>query len=147
MIRPPEHDLNRTALTEAETAAEQARATAAHADPLLAVIADQLDGRTARWLDHLAATGQLSEAHRLAFAADEARGSVEQLLRRVELAGHDPQRVLADAVTHTSLDGATSVAQVLHFRIRSALEGRLTPQVDGYGDLIPRNTLPESEPG
>ena len=37
-----------------------------------------------------------------------------------------------------SLDGSTSVAQVLHFRIRTAHDGRLTPQVAGYADLLPR---------
>ncbi|WP_219417705.1 MobF family relaxase [Pseudonocardia nigra] len=139
VIRPPEHDPNRTALTEAETAAERARATATHADPLIAVIGDMTVGRTGRWLDQLAAADTLPEHHRVALAADEARTSLDQLLRSAELAGHDPTQVLRDAVTSSSLDGSTSVAQVLHFRIRTALEGKLDPQVSSFADLLPRD--------
>ena len=137
IIRPPDVDRNRTALTEAERAAEEARSTVAYADPLIAVIGDSLAGRTDRWLDHLAAAGDLPADHRVAFAADEARESVDQLLRTAELAGHDPAQVLRRAVTATSLDGADSVAQVLHFRIREALRDRLTPRLGSYRDLIP----------
>ena len=73
VIRPPEVDPNRTALTEAEPAAEEARATATHVDPLVTVIADLTAGRTQRWLDELAAAGQLPDHHRVALAADDAR--------------------------------------------------------------------------
>ena len=55
MIRPPEVDPNRTALALAEAAAEEARATATHVDPLVTVIGDLTAGRTQRWLDELAA--------------------------------------------------------------------------------------------
>jgi hypothetical protein len=144
VIRPPEQDRNRTALAEAEAAAEDARSTQSHADPLIAVVADLTAGRTGRWLDQLAATGDLSEHHRVEFAADEARTSLDQLLRTAELAGHDPAQVLRDAVTATTLDGSSSVAQVLHFRVRSALEGKLNPQVANFADLIPRD-LPEQD--
>ena len=147
VIRPPEHDYNRTALTEAENAADVARATATHADPLVEVIADLIAGRTGRLLDHLAATGELPKYHRVAFAADEARTSLDQLLRSAELAGHDPAQVLRDAVTATSLDGSTSVAQVLHFRIRTALDGKLAPQVASFADLIPRDVVLQDRPG
>jgi hypothetical protein len=147
VIRPPEHDHNRTALTEAETAAEQAQATATHADPLVEVIADLTAGRTGRLLDQLAATGELPEHHRLAFAADEARTSLDQLLRSAELAGHDPAQVLRDAVTATSLDGSTSVAQVLHFGIRTTLDGKLDPQVTSFADLIPRDIVEQDRSG
>ena len=127
VIRPPDIERDRTGLTEAEQAADRARSTAAQVDPMLAVVADTLAGRTDRWLDQLAATGTLPAHHRVAVAADEARTSLDQLLRAVELAGHDPAQVLADAVTAGSLDKATSVAQVLHFRIRAAYDGRLAP--------------------
>ena len=108
----------------------------------MTVIADLTAGRTQRWLDELAATGQLPDHHRAALAADDARTTLDQLLRTVELAGHDPRRALTDAVTASPLDGSTSVAQVLHFRIRDAHDGRLTPRVAGYADLLPRE-LPE----
>ena len=142
VIRPPELDANRTALTEAETAAENARSVAAHLDPLGTVIADVTAGRTQRWLDELAAAGHLPDHHRVALAADEARTALDQLLRTIELAGHDPAQALADAVTRTSLGGSTSVAQVLHFRLREAYRDHLTPQLDSYADLIPRH-LPD----
>lgn len=142
IIRPPEVDPNRTALTEAEDAAEQARATATHVDPLVTVIADLTAGRTQRWLDELAAAGHLPEKHRTALAADEARDGLDQLLRTVELAGHDPAQALADAVTAGTLDKSTSVAQVLHYRVRQAYRDRLTPQIGSYADLLPQH-LPE----
>ena len=105
---------------------------------MLAVVADTLAGRTDRWLDQLAATGALPAHHRVAVAADEARTSLDQLLRTVELAGHDPARVLADAVTAGSLDKATSVAQVLHFRIRTAYDGPArTPASPGMPTCCP----------
>jgi conjugative relaxase-like TrwC/TraI family protein len=146
VIRPREHDPNRGALREAEDAAEHAAATTTHIDPLIAVIGDSLAGRTARWLDRLAADSLLPERHRVALAADEARDSLDQLLRSAELAGHDPAQVLVDGVRSSSLDGSASVAQVLHFRIRTALDGKLDPQVGGYADLIPRG-LPEHDRG
>jgi AAA domain/TrwC relaxase len=142
IIRPPEVDPNRTALAAAEAAAEEARATATHVDPLVTVIADLTAGRTQRWLDELTVAGQLPEHHRVALAADDARTTLDQLLRTVELAGHDPRRALGDAVGASSLDGAASVAQVLHFRIREAYRDRLTPRVAGYADLLPHQ-LPD----
>jgi hypothetical protein len=108
-------DPNRTALAQAETAAEEARSTATHVDPLVTVIADLTAGRTQRWLDELTTTGQLPDHHRAALAAADARTTLDQLLRTVELAGHDPRRALTDAVTASPLDGSTSTAQVLHF--------------------------------
>ena len=147
VIRPPDVDPNRTALTEAEDATQHARATATHVDPLIEVIADTIAGRTAGWLDQLAADGTLPERHRMALAADEARTTLGQLLRTAELAGHDPSQVLRDAVTASSLDKSTSVAQVLHFRIRSAVGGKLDPQVASYADLLPREVPEHSRAG
>lgn len=142
VIRPPEQDPNTTALAQAEAAAEHERHVATHVDPMLAVVADATAGRTARWLDQLAADGDLPEQHRVALAADEARSSLDQLLRTAELAGHDPAEILRDAVTSRSLDGSASVAQVVHFRIRTALDGRLDANVSTFADLLPRD-LPE----
>jgi len=107
-------------------------------DRLAAEVADVTAGRTGTVLDRLAATGALCPEHRAAVAADEAFGSLDRLLRTVELAGHDPAAVLTAAVTERSLDGARSPAQVLHHRITTALQGQLTPRVTGAGDLIPR---------
>lgn len=143
VIRPPERDDTRTALTESEQHTERERSTLTHVDRMLAVIDDTTAGRTSRWLDQLAVDGSLPERHRVALAADDARTSLDQLLRSAELAGHDPAQVLRDAVTASSLDKSTSVAQVVHFRIRTALDGKLDPQVAGYADLLPRE-VPEA---
>jgi hypothetical protein len=143
VIRPPLLDDNRTALTESEQHAEQERSTLTHVDRMIAVIDATTAGRTSGWLDQLAADGSLPERHRISLAADEARTSLDQLLRSAELAGHDPAQVLRDAVTASSLDRSTSVAQVVHFRIRSALDGKLAPQVTCYADLLPRE-VPDS---
>jgi len=77
VIRPPQVDRDRTALAEAEAAAEHVRSTGAHVDPLIEVIGEQLTGRTGRWLDQLAAAGQLPDRHRVAMAADDARGTLD----------------------------------------------------------------------
>lgn len=147
VIRPPDGDRNRTALAEAEAAADRARSMAANIDPMLTVLDDALAGRTGRWLDELAATGDLPQEYRVAFAADEARESLDQLLRSAELAGHDPRQALASAVTATSLTGSTSVAQVLHFRIRSAMAGKLAPAVTSYRDLLPSDLPADTRAG
>lgn len=147
LIVPRDEGHNRTALAEAEQAAEQARSTSAVVDPMLSVIADVTAGRTERWLDQLAATGALPERHRVALAADGARGALDGLLRSVELAGHDPAAVLAAAVTDRSLDKSTSVAQVVHFRIRAALKDRLMPVMEGFRDLLPRELPDAVRPG
>src|SRR5207245_84588 len=99
-------DLTRTATTQLEQARELARATGTHLDPLTSVIGDVTAGRAARTLDQLAAGGVLPAQHRLELAADEAMGTLEQLLRRAELAGHDPEAVLIDAVTSRGLQHA-----------------------------------------
>ncbi|WP_165438432.1 AAA family ATPase [Pseudonocardia sediminis] len=143
VIRPPEQDPNTTALAQAEAAADHDRHIATHVDPMLAVIADATAGRTGRWLDQLTADGTLPEQHRVALAADQARSSLDQLLRIAELAGHDPAHVLRDAITARPLDGSTSVAQVVHFRIRTALDGHLDPHVSTFADLLPCD-LPEA---
>ncbi|MDN5749654.1 MAG: AAA family ATPase, partial [Pseudonocardia sp.] len=139
VIRPPEIEGNRTALTESETHATRERSILTHVDRMIAVIDDTTVGRTAGWLDQLAADGSLPEQHRVALAADEARASLDQLLRTAELAGHDPAQVLRDAVTSTTLDGSTSVAQVVHFRVRTALDGNLAPQITAFADVVPRD--------
>lgn len=147
IVRPPERDPNRTALTEAETAAEQAASTPALLDPLFEVIGETLTGRTSGWLDQLAAEGILPEPHRVAVASDDARGSLDPLLRSAELAGHDPAQTLREAIERGSLDRSASVAQVLHFRIRTALEDQLTPHVLGYSDLLPQGLSEASRVG
>src|SRR3954454_5078298 len=106
VIRPHDVDPNQTALSLAETATEDARATATHVDPLVAVVGDLTAGRPQQWLGELPATTAPPRDHRIAVAGGDSRRSLDQLLRTVELAGHDPHQALSDAVTASSLDGS-----------------------------------------
>jgi conjugative relaxase-like TrwC/TraI family protein len=92
-------------------------------------------GRTARLLDQLAADGHLSVEQRVLLAAEDGGTTLTRLLRRAELAGHDPHRVLADAVTSRPLHDARQLSNVLHHRIREAV--MLDPVGDRYADWIP----------
>ncbi len=74
-------------------------------------------GRTATLLDRLVDQGTLTPTQRAALAADEGTVSLARVLRQAELAGHQPDRVLRDAITSRDLAGARSLASVLHQRI------------------------------
>jgi conjugative relaxase-like TrwC/TraI family protein len=126
-----------TATAAREQADLDARSTTTHVDQLIDGVAQVTAGRTAAALDRLAADGVLSPDQRAAVATDEAFGSLERLMRTAELAGHDPDAVLAAAAEHRGLDNVASVAQVLHHRVTAALSGRLTPQISSVHDLIP----------
>jgi hypothetical protein len=129
----------RSATAQQEQTELDSVSTATHIDQLIDVIERHVTaGRTGVTLDELTATGALTGRQRKALAADEAYGSLERLLRTAELAGHDPDAVLATAVNERSLDGARSPAQVLHTRISRSLDGQLSPRVADVVDLIPR---------
>lgn len=110
-----------------------------HVDQLIAVAEQVTTGRTSAALDRLAAIGALSPPERAQLAADDTIWSLERLLRTAELSGHDPDRVLADAVATRDFEGAHSVAQEIHHRITHAPEGPLTPPLTSATDLIPRD--------
>jgi hypothetical protein len=93
--------------------------------------------RLAEGLALLAATGEIHDDIPAAVAADESRAQLSWLLRRVELAGHDPDVALRDAATRGSFTGARSVAQVLHGRISAAYRDRLTPAPAATADRVP----------
>lgn len=94
--------------------------------------------RTAAGLDKLAVDGALTDHQRQAFAADSADTvSLARLLRTAELAGHDPDHVLAAAIMSRDFTGAQSLPQVTYRRIERQLAGRLTPAVTAYTDMVP----------
>lgn len=124
------------ALAFREHAQEDAKSVA-HLDRLAGRVAEVTAGRIGAALDQLTAAGVLPEAHRVALAADEDFGSVERLLRRAELAGHDPAAVLHDALADRSLAGSRSVGRVLYDRIDRRLRDQMTPRLTSYADLIP----------
>ncbi len=69
-------------------------------------------GRTAGWLDHLVDTGHLTGQQRAQLAGEDGATNLNTILRRAELAGHDPRQVLHDAVTSRRLDGARQLTNV-----------------------------------
>jgi hypothetical protein len=143
LSRPPDA-LGQTALAQQERADAAARSIPASVEPLLATLGDLVEARTARWLDQLAAANIITDAERAAFAADPATRSLTQLLRRAELAGHNAEQLLSSALEIDALDGAHSVAQVTHRRIRDRLDEAATPlEVTSFSELIPAD-VPEA---
>lgn len=131
------HEIELTALAEAEQAARDAQSTLTNGGRLIDSVGMLLAHRTSHALDALVADGALSEHDRARLCNDDAMWSVDTMLRRAELAGHDPLEVLRDAVAQRGFDGAESAAQVLHGRLDKMLDGKLTPQVARFSDLIP----------
>jgi conjugative relaxase-like TrwC/TraI family protein len=76
--------------------------------------------RTGRWLDELAADGTITAHDRARLAAEDGAASLTRVLRRAEIAGHDPETVLRQAVTDRPLDGARNLTNVIHGRMRDA---------------------------
>jgi conjugative relaxase-like TrwC/TraI family protein len=93
--------------------------------------------RLSEGLALLAATGEIGDEIPAAVAADDSRTQLAWLLRRVELAGHDPDVALRDAAARGSFDGARSVAQVLHGRIKAAYDDQLTPTPASASERVP----------
>ena len=54
--------------------------------------------RTAVWLDQLTASAALTGEQRFRIAAEDGAATLTRVLRRAELAGHDPCQTLADAI-------------------------------------------------
>jgi conjugative relaxase-like TrwC/TraI family protein len=92
-------------------------------------------GRTATMLDRLVYDGTLTPAQRVTLAADDGTDSLTRVLRQAELAGHDPDQVLRNAVISRDLADARSLASVLHQRITDTTD--LHPKGDTYTDWTP----------
>jgi hypothetical protein len=93
-------------------------------------------GRTAGVLDRLAASGHLTEEERRRLAADPASAQLGRLLRQVELAGQDFELELDGAIAVRPLDGAESIASVIHARMTERL-GQLVPKGDSFAERVP----------
>lgn len=139
LLEAAKPDLSATAT--GEQLADEDRSAAHHGEDLIRHAEQFTASRVAATLDRLAATGQLSEQDRIALAADDSTWSVESLLRTAELAGHDLEQVLTDAVAGQDFTGARRPAHVLYGRIGNNLEGKLTPRITTAEDLIPRSGL------
>jgi hypothetical protein len=98
-------------------------------------------GRTSRWLDQLVDDGYLSDDDRARIAAEDGGPTLSRLLRRAELAGHDPRQVLTDAVADRTLAGARQLTHVIHHRINADVS--LDPQGDSFHDWTPQVDDPQ----
>src|SRR3712207_9008840 len=83
---------------------------------------DALPICTGAVLDRLTTEGALTDAQRQQLAADEAYGTLERLLRTAELAGHDPEQVLTDAVTARSEEHTSELQSRQYLVCRLLLE-------------------------
>jgi conjugative relaxase-like TrwC/TraI family protein len=97
--------------------------------------------RTARALDRLTASGRLSTGQRQRLAADPATGQLGRLLRQIELAGRNSEAELSKAVTRRPLDGAESIASVLHSRVADQV-GQLIPVGETFAERVPMTDDP-----
>lgn len=138
-------------LDPARAAVEQARDDAARRTSVQTAIerfaaeADMVyTTRTTATLDRLTTEGKLTADERLAFAGDTGgTTAVARLLRTAELAGHDPDQVLAEAIGRRSFTGARSLTQVTYRRIEQQLAGRLTPNPATYAEMLPAVARPD----
>lgn len=94
--------------------------------------------RTVGWLDQLTAAGHLSPDQRARIAAEDGTPSLTRVLRRAELAGHDPHQLLVDAVAERPLTGAKNTTNVLHARITDGNTRRFDPVGATWADWTPR---------
>ncbi len=92
-------------------------------------------GRTAKWLDQLVDDGRLTSDQRMALAIEDGATALTNLLRRVEVAGHDPHRALTEAIEQRSLDDARQISNVLHTRINDRVD--LSPLGNTFAEWTP----------
>ena len=98
---------------------------------------------TAVWLDQLTAAGALTPDQRARIAAEDGAASLARVLRRAELAGHDPRRTLVDAIGEAPLTGAKNTTNVLYSRITDGGNRRFDPVGSTHAEWVPRTDSPE----
>ena len=124
-------------------AADSAQTTEQMSTPaeLFADALEQLSARrTIDWLDTLTDTGALTSTQRATIAAEDGAASLGRVLRRAELAGHDPHAVLSEVVGQGGLDNARGLTNVLHHRIATSHD--LEPVGDTYSQWLPTAITP-----
>ena len=126
----------RSATVEQEEAAEQAATLQTAVERLSDASAEAAQARTSTWLDRMADDGLISRDQRAQVAAErDYLPGLSRMLRRVEIAGHDPERALRDAASSRSLADAESVAKLLRHRVQE--QNDLTPKAGTFGELVP----------
>jgi hypothetical protein len=134
---------NRSALATATQAATAAGSTRTAADLLADAAQLAATSRTATWLDQLTQDGVLDPVERSRIAAEDGAATLTRILRRAELAGHDPHQVLHDAVAERPFDDARNVSNTIYSRIRTEHRDRLDPIGDSFTAWAPRVDEPE----
>ena len=86
-------DPQRSALAQAVDSATEAESVRTPAELFADAAQLATAGRTAGWLDQLVDGGHLTPDQRIAVAVEDGATTLSGLLRRVELAGHDPKQV------------------------------------------------------
>ncbi|MBW0101638.1 MobF family relaxase [Pseudonocardia sp. KRD291] len=100
-------------------------------------------GRTATWLDRLTDHGALTSEQRDQLAAEDGAATLTRILRRAEVAGHDPYELLHDTIAKQPLDGARNLANVVYGRLRDSGHD-FTPRDDGWAGLVPALDDPQT---
>ncbi|MFC4950784.1 MobF family relaxase [Pseudonocardia sp. GCM10023141] len=134
---------NRSAVATATEAATEAGSLRTAAELLADAAQLAATERTTTWLDQLTDNGAISPQQRAQIAAEDGAASLTRILRRAELAGHDPQTVLNDAIVGKSFDGARNLSNVVYSRIRHDYRDRLDPVGESFTDWAPRVDNPE----
>ena len=98
-------------------------------------------GRTTTWLDQLVDDGHLTSDQRARIAAEDGATTLTRVLRRAEVAGHDPYRVLTDVIADRPLAGSRQLTNVIHHRITESVQ--LDPHGDTFTEWTPRVDNPE----
>lgn len=129
---------SRAAVTILSDSAEAATSTQSAGERLVDAAHLAATARTADWLDQLATDGRLTPEQRARIAAEGGAPSLARVLRRAELAGHDPHQLLVDAVTERPLTGATNTTNVLHSRITDGNTRRFDPLGSTWAEWAPR---------
>jgi len=131
----------RSALATATESADEAGNVRTPAELLADAAQLAATERTATWLDQLADEGLITPEQRARIAAEDGAATLTRVLRRAELADHDPRQVLHDAVADRPLDGARNITNVLYARITH--ERRFDPVGETWADWRPRTDNPE----
>jgi hypothetical protein len=128
---------DRAAVEEMEASAAEMGSVVTAGERFACVSEMAVAGRTAALLDRLTDEGKLTDLERRRLAADQGTPMLSTLLRQVEVAGHDPEHVLTEAVTANSLDSARSIASVLHDRVTRSVPS-LEPKGDSHENWVPK---------
>jgi conjugative relaxase-like TrwC/TraI family protein len=137
-------ELDDPQLSALQTAADSAHEAGRLRTPA-ELLADGISMATANrigdWLDELTLSGTLLWTQREQLAIGDGAGTLANLLRQVELAGHDPRQVLTDAIQRRSLDDARHISYVVQDRIKAHID--LDPVGDTYADRLPKLDDPQ----